>query len=452
MSEFKIFVVEDDPWYGEMLKYHLTLNPDYQVEVFENAKACLSNLYLMPDVICLDYYLADNNGGELYEQIKARNANIPVIIISGQDDISIVLGLLKKGVYDYIIKDDHTKDLLRNSLKNLRETSNLKKEVETLKQSLGTKYDFQKTIIGQSKKIKESFALIETAAKTNINVSVTGETGTGKELVAKAIHYSSSRKKKPFIALNMAAIPKELVESELFGHEKGSFTGAISRKIGKFEEADGGTIFLDEIAELDLNMQVKMLRVLQEREVVRIGGNKSIKFNAHLVSATNKNLAEEVKKGTFRKDLYYRLIGLPIELPPLRERGNDVIILANYFIKDFCKENGMKAPVLDVKAKEKLMKYNFPGNVRELRSIIELACVMCPNGEISDTNLNFHTQIIDEDSFSSMEKTLKEYTIDIVTFFLKKYNNNVVEVAKKLDIGKSTIYNLIKSGDIPKLK
>jgi DNA-binding NtrC family response regulator len=450
MSQFKIFVVEDDPWYGEMLKYNLSLNPDYEVELYDNAKACLSNLYLKPDVICVDYFLPDNSGAELFEQIKSRNPNVPVIVISGQEDISIVLDLLKMGVHDYIIKDDNTKDILRNRLMNIRETSNLKKEVETLKKSLEVKYDFQNTIIGQSKRIKESFDLIETAAKTNINVSVTGETGTGKELVAKAIHYRSDRKKKPFIAINMAAIPKELIESELFGHEKGSFTGAIARKIGKFEEADGGTIFLDEIAELDLNMQVKLLRVLQEREVVRIGGNKSIKFNAHLISATNKNLAEEVKKETFRKDLYYRMVGLPIELPPLRDRGNDVVILANHFVKSFCKENDLKTPKLSSESKEALMKYNYPGNVRELKSIVELACVMCSNGEITPSNINFNTQLLDEDSFASMEKTLKEYNADIITFFLKKYNNNVVEVAKKLDIGKSTIYNLIKAGEIAK--
>lgn len=450
MSGFKIFIVEDDPWYGEMLKYHLTLNPDYEVALFDNAKDCLNKLYLKPDVICSDYFLPDFSGAELYAKIRERNSTIPVIVISGQEELSVALELLKIGVYDYIIKDDNTKDLLRNSLKNLQENARLKKEVETLKQDLETKYEFQKTIIGQSAKIKESFRLIETAAKTNINVSITGETGTGKELVAKAIHYQSNRKKKPFIAINMAAIPKELVESELFGHEKGAFTGAVARKIGKFEEADGGTIFLDEIAELDLNMQVKLLRVIQEREVVRVGGNKSIKFNAHLITATHKNLAEEVKKETFRKDLYYRMIGMPIELPPLRERGNDIIILANYFVKTFAKENGLPVPALSGGAKERLMKYNFPGNVRELKSVMELACVMCSNGEIEAKNINFQTQIMDEESFSSMEKTLKEYNADIISFFLKKYNHNVIEVAEKLDIGKSTIYNMIKAGEITK--
>jgi len=448
MSLFKIFVVEDDPWYGEMLKYHLLLNPDYEVYLFETAKECLDNLHLKPDTISIDYYLPDINGGELFSKIKSIDSSIPVLVISSQDDIGVALDLLKKGVYGYILKDDNTKEFLWNAILRIRESSNLKQEVEDLKKQLETKFDFEKTIIGQSPAIKRSFALIENAANTNINVSITGETGTGKELAAKAIHFSSDRKKKPFVAINMAAIPKELVESELFGHEKGSFTGAISRKIGKFEEANGGSLFLDEIAELDINMQVKLLRVLQEREVVRVGGNERIKFNARLITATNKNLTEEVKLNRFRKDLYYRIIGLPIELPPLRDRGNDILILAQYFVDEFSNENKMKPPKITSEAKEKLMKYSYQGNVRELKSIIDLACVMSKSGDITEDCISFYTDIIHDDLYTSMEKTLKEYNADIISYFLKKYNNNVVNVAKKLDIGKSTIYNMIKSGEI----
>jgi DNA-binding NtrC family response regulator len=304
----------------------------------------------------------------------------------------------------------------------------------TLKEQLETKFDFEKTIIGQIPAIKKAFTLIEKAIKTNINVSITGETGTGKEVVAKAIHFNSERRKKAFVPVNMAAIPKELIESELFGYEKGAFTGAVTRKIGKFEEANGGTIFLDEIAELDLNLQSKILRVLQEREVVRVGGNESIKFDARLLIATHKNLAEEVKKGTFREDLYYRLIGLPIELPPVRERGNDVLVLAKHFVDLFVQENKMKKLTLSASAKEQLMRYNYPGNVRELKAIIDLACVMCDGTEISADDISFPS-VKGNEEYMSMEKTLKEYTVDIIAFFLKKYNNNVVEVAQKLDVG-----------------
>ncbi len=450
MNSFKIFIVEDDPWYGEMLKYHLSLNPDYEVHLFDNANDCLKNMHLRPGVISVDYNLPDISGGELFKKIKTIDSSIPIIVISGQDEISIALELLKDGAYAYVIKDDNTKEILWNSIIHIRESNSLKKEVSQLKNQLETKYDFEKTIKGQSAAIKKQFTLIKNAAETNINVSLTGETGTGKEVVAQAIHYASERKKKPFIAINMAAISKELIESELFGHEKGAFTGAISRKLGKFEQANGGTIFLDEIAELDINMQVKLLRVLQEREVVRVGGSEIVKFDARIITATHQNLAELVKKGLFRKDLYYRIIGLPIELPPLRERGNDILILAKFFTENFSKDNKMKPPVLSPDAKEKLMKYNYPGNIRELKSIIDLACVMSNGKEIVADNINFQIDVLDEEQYTYMEKTLREYNADIISYFLKKYKNNVVLVADKLDIGKSTIYNMIKDGDIKK--
>lgn len=447
MDSFKIFIVEDDPWYSEMLKYNLSLNEDYEVHIFDNAKDCLNQLHLKPNVISIDYNLPDINGDELFKKINAHDSSIAVIVISGQEEINVAVNLLKSGVYDYILKDDNTKDILWNSILRIRENANLKQEVQDLKEQLVTKFDYEKTIIGQSAAIKKSFALIENAVKTNINVSITGETGTGKELAARAIHFNSDRRKMPFVAINMAAIPKELIESELFGHEKGSFTGAHTRKIGKFEEADGGSIFLDEIGELDLNMQVKLLRVLQEREVVRVGGNQSIKFNARLITATNKDLAKEVKNENFRQDLFYRIIGLPIELPPLRERGNDILILSKFFITAFAEDNKMEPPILSAGAKEKLMKYNYPGNVRELKSFIDLSCVMCNGKEIMEGDITFNTLSQDE-PYTAMEKTLKEYNTEIITYFLNKYNNNVMAVADKLDIGKSTIYNMMNSNKV----
>ncbi len=235
---------------------------------------------------------------------------------------------MKLGAYDYISKDHETKERLLNSINNARNRTSLIKEIDHLKKEISEKYEFEKSIIGTSPAIKRTFALLEKAVQTNISVSISGETGTGKELVAKAIHYNSKRKNKPFVAVNIAAIPRDLIESELFGHEKGAFTGAITRRIGKFEEAEGGTIFLDEIGEMDPNLQAKLLRVLQEREVTRIGGNQVIKLDVRIVAATHKDLAEEVKNGRFREDLYYRLLGLPIHLPPLRERGTDVLLIA----------------------------------------------------------------------------------------------------------------------------
>ncbi|MBL7911958.1 MAG: sigma-54-dependent Fis family transcriptional regulator [Bacteroidia bacterium] len=447
MSALKIFIVEDDAWFGELLKHHLSLNPDYQLYLYKTAKDCLGNLHLRPDIICVDFGLPDMNGDLLLERIREYSKSIPVIVISGQEDISVAVNFLKAGARDYIIKDENTKDMLWNSILKISENIELKKEVEELKEKLEQKFSFEKTIVGQSEALKKTFVLIEKAIRSNINVSVTGETGTGKEVIAKAIHYNGDRRKKPFVAVNMAAIPTELIESELFGYEKGAFTGAQNKRIGKFEEANGGTIFLDEIAELDLNLQSKILRVLQEREIVRVGGNERVKIDARIITATHKNLLAEVKKGKFREDLFYRIIGLPIELPPLRNRGNDVLILAKHFADEFSKENKVKALSISGPAKDKLLKYNYPGNVRELKSMIDLACVMSDGKEITENDINFNDLKGDE-LFTTEEKSLKEYNNEIIRFFLKKYGHDVLEVAKRLDIGKSTIYNLLQKREI----
>ncbi|MEZ4951898.1 MAG: sigma-54 dependent transcriptional regulator, partial [Saprospiraceae bacterium] len=257
----------------------------------------------------------------------------------------------------------------------------------------------------------------------------------------------SPRVKYSFVPINVTAIPTDLIESEFFGHEKGSFTGANSRKIGKFEIANKGTIFLDEIGEMDLNMQAKLLRVIQEKELYRVGGTKPIKFDARVIVATNRNLAKEVQNGNFREDLYYRLLGLPIEIPPLRYRGNDILILAKFFVDDFCKEN--KLPKLEITsaAQEKLLKYPFPGNVRELKAVMELACVLTNTNSITEDHVTFNSTNAKSD-FLLEEDTLQGYVRKIVKYYLQKYNNNVMVVAKKLDIGKSTIYRMIKNNEI----
>ena len=321
------------------------------------------------------------------------------------------------------------------------------KPIESLKKQVGRKYDFSQIIVGNSEPMEKVFALIEKASKTNITVSITGETGSGKELVAKAIHYNSERHNLPFVAVNVAAIPKELLESELFGHEKGSFTGAVTRRIGKFEEADKGTLFLDEIGELDINLQAKLLRVLQEREITRIGANNVLPINVRIIVATHKNLLEEVKNKTFREDLYYRLIGLPIMLPPLRERGNDIAILAKNFVDAFCKENKINRKSISPEAQQKLISYPYPGNVRELKSIMELAVVMSDEENIlpEHITLNSSTSIND---LLNRETTLKEFESQIIQHYLDKYNKDVLLVARKLDIGKSTIYRMIQNGEL----
>jgi len=442
LESFKIFVVEDDELFAKILKHHLSLNSEYEVEIFTKGKTCLENLYKNPSVITLDYYLPDISGMDMLKKIKEFNPDLPVVIVSGQQDISTAVELLRRGVYDYILKDEDTKTRLWNIMKNIREHTELKQKISVLEEEIERKYEYSNLIKGNSPEIERIFKLIEKASKTTITVSISGETGTGKDLVAKAIHYNSPRSKFPFVAVNVSAIPKDLIESEMFGHEKGAFTGANARRIGKFEEAHRGTLFLDEIGDMDLNMQAKLLRALQEEEVTRIGSNQTVKLDTRLIVATHKNLAEEVKKGTFREDLYYRILGLPIILPPLRERGNDVLILSKYFLDEFCRKNNLRKLKLSKDAQEKLKKYHFPGNIRELKALIELAAVMTDNDEIIGDDITFGSTG-SMDNFLLEETSLEEYNRRIIRYFLTKYDNKVRLVAKKLDIGKTTIYRLI---------
>ncbi len=440
---FKIFVVEDNEWYNRLLVHNLSLNPDYEIESFTNGKDCLNNLHKNPDVVTLDYRLPDMQGLEILKRIKAENEEIQVILISEQNEIEVVVDLLKLGAYDYIVKSNDIRERLLNTVQNIRKGLNLKQEIVSLRSEIKKKYSYQNTIIGNSLATEKIFGLIEKATRTNISVTITGETGTGKELVAKAIHYNSQRASKPFVAVNMAAIPKDLTESELFGHEKGAFTGANYRRIGKFEEANGGTLFLDEIAEMDISLQAKLLRALQEKEIVRVGSNKPVKTDCRIIVATNQNFQEAVMKGTFRQDLYYRLFGLPINLPPLRERGNDIIVLSKHFIKEFCKENGLPLKTLSKPAVDKLFSYSFPGNIRELKSVIELAITLSDDDEIEGESIILGNETLLSDHLHT-EMSLREYNIKIVKRYLEKYDNNIKLVAEKLDIGVATIYRMLK--------
>ena len=443
VKNIKIFVVEDDEWYRRLLVHNLSMNPDYEIQAFGTGKECLNNLHELPDVVTLDYRLPDMKGLEVLKQIKAINDDIQVILISEQDDIEVVVDLLKHGAYDYIVKSKDIRERLLNTVNNISKEFKLKDEIRSLRQEVKQKYSYENTIVGNSPATQKIYNLIEKATRTNVTVSISGETGTGKELVAKAIHYNSSRAKQPFVPVNMAAIPNELIESELFGHEKGAFTGAAARRIGKFEEAHSGTLFLDEIAEMDISLQAKLLRALQEKEIIRIGSNKPVKIDCRIIIATNKNLLEEVKKGNFRQDLYYRFYGLPIDLPPLRDRGNDVIVLAKSFIQQFCKENKLEQKQLSTSASKKLLAYPFPGNVRELKSVIELAATLADEKEITAD----HLLLEDAENIAGLlteELTLREYNLRLVKRMLEKYDNKPKVVADKLDIGVATIYRMLK--------
>ena len=444
--QYKIFVVEDNILYAQILKKHLT-DEGYQVKVFHNGRDFMASLDEKPDVVTLDYTLPDMTGHDVLKKIQRRMPGTNVIIISAQENINTAIDLMKNGAYDYIMKAPDTREKLSNIIKNIRETDQLRTENKLLKDAIKEKFNFRTLIKGNSREIDHVFELMDKAIQTQISVSISGATGTGKELVAKGIHFNSKRSNKPFIAVNVSAIPDGLIESELFGHEKGAFTGADTRKIGKFEQASGGTLFLDEIADLDISLQAKLLRVIQERELVRLGGSETIPLDVRIITATHKNLANLIADGKFRKDLYYRLLGLPIELPPLRERGNDIILLAKFFVDEFCRENDMEQKEISDEAKKLLLSYHFPGNIRELKAVMELACVMTNRSIIKASHLNMNI----DDSVQNLlatEKTIDEYNHEIIKHFLNKYNQNVRLVSSRLGVGKSTIYRMLQKKDL----
>ncbi|HEX8327939.1 MAG TPA: sigma-54 dependent transcriptional regulator [Hymenobacter sp.] len=443
---FKIFVVEDNEWYGELLVHRLGQNPDHSVQRFATAKACVDNLSEKPDFITLDYSLPDAKGELVLRQIKERLAGTEVVVISGQEDVSTAVSMLRQGAYDYLVKDENTLDRLWNIVGKVEQQVRLRRENSQLRQQIGARYGPGQAILGEHASIQLVHTLIAKAARTTITVSVSGETGTGKELVAKAIHFQSSRAAQPFVAVNMAAIPRELVESELFGHEKGAFTGAVARRVGRLEEANGGTLFLDEIADLDLSLQAKLLRVLQEREVTRVGGSQRVPFDVRLIVATHRDLLAEVQGGRFREDLYYRLLGLPIALPPLRQRGADVLLLAEVFVREFCQLNNLPARQLSDAARQRLREHSFPGNVRELKAVVELATVLADGDVIDADDLPLRTGRTGPAASSQL--SLRDQTTAIVQNCLDEMGGDVLAVAARLRIGKSTIYRMIQQQEL----
>ena len=384
----KIFIIEDDAMVATLIKQTLSKNPNYDLHHFESAEECMNNLHLNPDIVTIDYLLPGMNGVGLMRKIKDYNSSIMTIIVSGQESLEVVVEAYKNGAQDYILKNDNLFVNLENSINNLSMNVVLKKENEMLKDQIIDRHKYS-NILGTSNATLRILKLIQKVEKSNMMVLVTGQSGTGKELVAKALHYNSPRARKNFVTVNMSAIPEELIESELFGHEKGAFTDARDRRIGKFEEAHEGTIFLDELGEMPLSLQAKLLRVLQEKEIQRIGSNKTIKLDFRMVAATNRNLATEVKEGRFREDLFYRIQGFLIHLPPLKERADDVILLAKYFLTEFANSN--RSPVLQLskEAVKFMLEYAWPGNIRELKAVIERAAILAENGTIQTEDLMF---------------------------------------------------------------
>ncbi|HTJ52280.1 MAG TPA: sigma-54 dependent transcriptional regulator [Cyclobacteriaceae bacterium] len=384
----KIFLIDDDEMYSTIIKSSIEQNDNYDVKVFKSGEDFMENIHHNPDIVIIDYTLPGMSGIEILRKIKEYNSDISTIILSGQDKVEVVVEAYNIGANNYIIKSDRVIVEINHAIKNLSSNSNLRKEVVELREKIIDRNKYSQ-IIGESSSILNVIKLIQKVESSKLITIITGESGTGKEVVANAIHYNSPRKRKAFVPVNMAAIPVDLIESELFGHEKGAFTGADGRRIGKFEEANEGTIFLDEIGEMPMDLQAKLLRVLQDNKISRVGSNKQIELDIRVVAATNKNLKERVKQGKFREDLMYRLQGFLIHLSPLRERGNDIIILSKFFLEDFSKANKMKPKSLAPGAVERLLKYDWPGNVRELKAVIERSILLSDTDKIQAEDLIF---------------------------------------------------------------
>ena len=389
----RIFVVDDDKHYARLLSYRLDKPQGHEVSVFHSGEDALEALDTeRPDLVFLDIMMPGIGGMETLRRLQLFEPDLPVVMISAQGTAEVAVEAMKGGATDYITKGQDDLVKLDVVVERLKKRVKLAREVAELRAEVAKKYGMDE-IVGDSPAMERVYQLIQKTLRGNLTVAIEGESGTGKELVARAIHFNSDPppgepEVGPFVVVNCAAIPKELMESEFFGHEKGSFTGAHARHIGKFEQADGGTLFLDEVGELDLGLQAKLLRALQNREITRVGGSGTITFECRVISATNKNVLEMVRAGTFREDLYYRLFQFPVALPPLRERGNDVLLLAQGFLEAYVGAHAQfKGKRLAPDAVRALLEYPWPGNVRELKSTVERAILISDGEEIAEGDL-----------------------------------------------------------------
>ena len=399
------------------------------------------------DVVLLDIWMKEVDGIETLKSIKERFPDVPVIMMSGHGTVETAVKATKLGAFDFLEKPLSLEKLLVQ-VNNLLEMKRLEEENRVLKAAVERRFQ----MIGKSHAIEKLKEQIELVAPTNSWILITGENGTGKELLARMLHRLSKRSASPFIEVNCAAIPEELIESELFGHEKGSFTGAHSRKKGKFELANEGTLFLDEIADMSLKTQSKILRILQEKKFERVGGEETIETNVRVIAATNKNLEEEIKKGSFRDDLYYRLNVIPFHVPPLRERKSDIPLLIAHFLKLFAEENGRKPQILSEGAQKHLMDYNWPGNIRELRNIVERLVIMIRSDEITELDLlavvkEFQMATLEEDlpSSCSYREACQSFEKEYLTRKLQENNWNISRTAEVVGLERSHLHRKIKS-------
>jgi len=450
MKNFNLLLIDDEQGQREILSGYLK-KKGYNVSVAASGQEGINLVKSAAiDIVISDYKMPDKTGLEVLAEVKTLNPEISFVIVTAYGTIEHAVYAMRLGAYDYLSKpiDLDELDLL---LERIIENKNLKSENQLLKQQLEERFKIS-TIISQSPKMEEAISLASRVAESKATVLLTGENGTGKEVMAKAIHFISPRKNNPFIAVNIPSLSETLIESELFGHERGAFTGADKLKKGRFELADKGTIFLDEIGDVPLNVQVKLLRVLQEQQIERVGGTETLPIDVRVIAATNQNLEKKIKEGTFREDLYYRLNIVAIKIPPLRERKEDILPLTEYFLKKYAEENKKENFTITKEAVDAMMKYNFPGNVRELENSVERAVVLARNNVITKNDLPISIKGFNEETTlevltGSLTEQVEALEKRLIYDALQKSNGNQTQAGKLLELTERNLrYKLQKYG------
>ena len=447
----KILIVDDDP--GHLVSVKTIIRSwGYMVETADDGNVALDMVKSEPlDLILMDVRMATMSGIEALKQIKTYNPAIPVIIMTAYSSVDTAVEALKSGAYDYLIKPLDF-EVLKLSIERASEHAGLKEENRALKKHLRGDYDLE-NIIGRSQPMKSLLEMVSMVAPSEATVLISGESGTGKELIARSLHFNSPRREKSLVVVNCAAIAETLLESELFGHEKGSFTGADKRREGRFFMANHGTIFLDEIGEMPFTMQAKLLRVLQEREIQRVGGEETIKVDVRVVAATNRDLEADVAKGHFREDLFYRLNVMPLKVPPLRERQEDIPLLAQHFLEKYADKNRKEVKGFVPLAMDMLLNYDWPGNVRELENAMERAVILLSGEHITEKQLplNITEKYPDLGRSASAlvpamdgTRSLEEIEKEAVLTTLKACDGNKAKAARRLGVTRKTLHNKLK--------
>ena len=446
--ESSVLVVDDDPAHRTMLRTLLT-GWGYHIVEADDGSAAIAEVHERAfDLILMDVRMVKVSGLQALAEIKAFNPAIPIIIMTAYSSVETAVEALKNGAYDYLTKPLDF-DELRLAMERAMDHKELKEENRLLRETLGSHFD-RRHIIGQSRAMVRILETVAQVAPSEATVLITGESGTGKEMIAGATHFNSPRKDGPFVKINCAAITETLLESELFGHEKGAFTGAHRQKEGRFRQAHGGSLFLDEISEMSLSMQVKLLRVLQEREITRVGGEEVIKVDVRIIAATNKDLAREIEAGRFREDLYYRLNVVALEMPPLRERREDIPLLAQHFLEALSRDNRKNIKGFTPQAMDRLIRYYWPGNVRELMNAVERGVVLSRSPYLDEEVLSLissdesSSQDISSGDGSNADMPLDEVEKTTILKTLESAGGNKSEAARRLGITRRTLHKRLK--------